>query len=71
MTTADQVRDRAIDLARRGVEREEAVRDLLACCGDKRVAAVRARQELADLGGSEEVAAVSLLDEVLARFPAV
>jgi hypothetical protein len=68
MTTADEVRDRALRLVGEGIPREEAVRELLDCCGDKRVSAVRARQELAEQGSDE---AVGLLDEVLARFPAV
>jgi hypothetical protein len=69
MTTADEVRDRAVDLVREGTEREQAVRDLMDCCGERRVSVVRARQELVDQGGADD--AVSLLDEVLARFPAV
>jgi hypothetical protein len=69
MTTADQVRDRALDLARAGAAREDAIRDLFECCGERRVSVVRARQELVDRGGADE--AVSLLDDVLARFPAV
>jgi hypothetical protein len=68
MTTSDEVRDRALRLVSEGVPREEAIRDLRECCGDKRVSAVRARQELAEQGSDE---AVGLLDEVLARFPAV
>jgi hypothetical protein len=69
MTTADEVRDRAVDLVREGTEREQAVRDLMDCCGERRVSVVRAWQELVDQGGADD--AVSLLDEVLARFPAV
>jgi hypothetical protein len=69
MTTADQVKDRALDLARMGTPEEEAIRDLLDCCGERRVSVVRARRELMDQGGADE--AVRLLDEVLARFPAV
>jgi hypothetical protein len=69
MTTADQVRDRALRLVDQGVPREEAVQDLLDCCGDKRVSAVRARDELVEQGAPEE--AVELLKEVLTRFPAV
>lgn len=69
MTTADKVKDRALDLAQAGTAREEAIRDLLDCCGERRVSVVRARQELVDRGGADD--AVSLLDDVLARFPAV
>jgi hypothetical protein len=69
VTTADEVRDRAMRLSGEGAPREDAVRDLLECCGEKRVSVVRARQELADRGEADE--AVSLLDEVLARLPEV
>jgi hypothetical protein len=69
MTTADQVKDRALDLARMETPEEEAIRDLLDCCGERRVSVVRARRELVDQGGADR--AVRLLDEVLARFPAV
>jgi hypothetical protein len=69
VTTADKVKDRALDLARAGTAREEAIRELRDCCGERRVSVVRARQELVDRGGADE--AVSLLDDVLARFPAV
>lgn len=69
MTTADAVRDRALDLARGGTPREDAIRDLLEYSGERRVSVVRARQELIDRGGSDD--AVSLLDEVLVRLPAV
>jgi hypothetical protein len=69
MTTADQVKDRALDLARRGTPEEEAVRDLRDSCGERRVSVVRARRELMDQGGADQ--AVRLLDQVLARFPAV
>jgi hypothetical protein len=69
MTTADQVKDRALDLAQMGTPEEEAIRDLLDCCGERRVSVVRARRELMDQGDADR--AVRLLDEVLARFPAV
>jgi hypothetical protein len=69
VTTADKVKDRALDLAQAGTAREEAIRELLDCCGERRVSVVRARQELVDRGGADD--AVSLLDDVLARFPAV
>jgi thioredoxin-like negative regulator of GroEL len=69
MTTADQVKDRALDLAQMGTPEEEAIRDLLDCCGERRVSVVRARRELMDQGDADQ--AVRLLDEVLARFPAV
>jgi hypothetical protein len=44
MTTGDIVRERALELARSETDREQAVSDLLTCCGGRRVAAVRAQQ---------------------------
>jgi hypothetical protein len=75
MTTADAVRDRALSLARSGIEREDALRDLQDCCGDRRVSVVRARQQLATAMDSEteqpdQVRAIELLDELLGRLPA-
>ena len=74
MTTADAVREHALALARTSVDRDEAVRELEALCGGRRVAVVRARQQvLSSPEGSEEPAtgrAVELLDELLGRLPA-
>ena len=74
MTTADAVREHALALARTSVYRDEAVRELEALCGGRRVAVVRARQQvLSSPEGSEEPAtgrAVELLDELLGRLPA-
>jgi hypothetical protein len=50
MTTGDIVRERALDLARSETNREQAVSELLTSSGGRRVAAVRARQQL--VGGS-------------------
>ena len=76
MTTADSVREHALALARTSVDRDEAVRELEALCEGRRVAVVRARQQMLMLSspdGSEEPAtgrAVELLDELLGRLPA-
>jgi hypothetical protein len=75
MTTADEVRERALALARSETEREDAVRALQECCGGRRVAAVRARQQVAASLDSETdppdaMRAIELLDELLGRLPA-
>jgi hypothetical protein len=78
MTTADSIRERALSLARSGVERDEAIRELETSSGGSRVAVVRARQQLmppseepADEAGDPSAArAVELLDELLGRMPA-
>ena len=73
MTTADSVRKHALTLARTSVDRDEAVRELEALCEGRRVAVVRARQQmLSSADGSEPATgrAVELLDELLGRLPA-
>ena len=75
MTTADAVRERALTLARSHTERDDALRDLQECCGDRRVSAVRARQQLVAWLDSETdqrdaMRAIELLDELLERLPA-
>lgn len=69
MATSDEVRQIALDLAKRGVETDPAVRELLVCCGDYRVSVVRARQTLADseVRGEAVARAISLLDMTLVR----
>jgi hypothetical protein len=74
VTTGDIVRERALELARFDTEQEQAVSELLASCGGRRVAAVRARQLLAseldpEVDERESVRAVELLDIVLERLP--
>jgi hypothetical protein len=73
MTTSEIVRDRALELARSGMPLDEAVTELTEACGGRRVAAVRARQELAAMldrnEASEAQASIELLDEVLVRLP--
>jgi hypothetical protein len=75
MTTADTVRDLALALARTEPDRERAVLELETSSGGRRVAAVRARQQLGasleDEPTDEDLArAIELLDELLERLPA-
>ena len=75
MTTADMVRDLAVALARTEPDPDRAVNELDACCGGRRVAAVRARQQLQSSiettpTDADLVRAVGFLDELLARLPA-
>jgi hypothetical protein len=70
MTTADTVREKALGLAEADISTEEAIRELLESCKEKRVPVVLARQQLLkDLeeGPSDPVAsrAAELLDRVL------
>jgi hypothetical protein len=74
MPTADAVREKAMSLAEAGTPTEEAVRELLECCGGRRVPVVLAHQQFsADLEGrpSDPVMsrAAELLDLVLGRLP--
>ena len=73
MTTADTVRERAMELARLGTDRAEAVAELLSACEGRRVAAVRARQQLDaglddGLDQREATRAIELIDDVLERL---
>jgi hypothetical protein len=74
MTTADEVRDLALALARTEMDREQAVRELETFCDGRRVSAVRARQQLvsmlADPPEPDTMQAVVLLEELLGRLPA-
>ena len=74
MTTADIVRNKALALAEAGSPDDEAVRELLAWCKEKRVPVVLARQQFLKQQqepSEDPVAdrAVELLDLVLARLP--
>lgn len=74
MTTTDAVRERALALAEAGTPTDEAVREVLDSCKDKRVPVVLARQQfLKDLEDrpSDPVVtrAAELLDHVLQRLP--
>jgi hypothetical protein len=74
MTTGDVVRERALSLAQQETPTEEAIRDLLTCCSERRVPVVLARQELSSqLEGEPTDPVVSraaeLLDRVLERLP--
>jgi hypothetical protein len=64
--------ERALALAEARTGDDEAIQDLLSCCGGKRVSVVLARRHLVDEPeGHEEGAdrAVHLLDELLRRLP--
>jgi hypothetical protein len=72
MTTADEVVGRAVALAEENSDMERAVRELLECCGGRRVSVVIARQRLkGDVKESPDdqvkTRAVQLLDLVLER----
>lgn len=74
MTTGEIVRERAMELARSQTDREQAVAELLTASGGRRVAAVRARQELLAWLDSESdqgdaMRAIGFLDDVLERLP--
>jgi hypothetical protein len=72
MTTADSIRERALSLARSGVERDDAIRDLETASGGRRVAVVRARQQVMSASEPDDqdaVRAVELLDALLGRMP--
>jgi hypothetical protein len=75
MTTADAVRERALVLARLRTDGDLAIADLLDVCGGRRVAAVRARQQLDAWLNSERdqlvaMRAIELMDEVIQQLPA-
>jgi hypothetical protein len=74
VTTGDIVREQALELARSETDREQALSALLASCGGRRVAAVRARQELlagfdSEPDQREAMQAIELLDELLGKLP--
>ena len=74
MTTGDIVRERALELARSETDSDQAVSELLMTCGGRRVAAVRARQELvawldSEPGQQDAVRAIEFLDDVLEKLP--
>ena len=75
MTTSEDLREQAITLARAEVDRDEAVRELEMSSEGRRVAVVRARQQLLatleeEPGQDDAVIAIGFLDEVLVRLPA-
>jgi hypothetical protein len=74
MTTGEIVRERAMELALSQTGRQQAVAELLTACGGRRVAAVRARQELlasldSEPDQEEALSAIGFLDDVLERLP--
>jgi hypothetical protein len=74
MPTADILREKALGLAEAGTATEEAIDELLECCGRRRVPVVLAAEQLqADLAvrGSDPILgrAVELMDATLERLP--
>jgi hypothetical protein len=71
VATSEDVRQTALDLAERGEDTDQAVRELLACCGDHRVSVVVARRTLSEANGDDprgvSARAMELLDVVLER----
>ena len=74
MTTADAVREKVLSLVKAETPKEEAIREVLVCCGEKRVPVVLARQHFLkyleeDAADPVVKQAVELLDQVLKRLP--
>ncbi len=74
MPTADVVRVTALELAKAGIPTEQATRDLLKVCEERRVAVVLARQQLLkdqepDPEDAVATRAAELLDRVLEQLP--
>jgi len=74
MSNAEVIREQALALATSGTALDQAVRELERSAAGRRVAVVRARQQIETLGDDTEqpgtVRAIELLDEVLVRLPA-
>ena len=75
MSNAEVIREQALALATSGADRDQAVRELERSAAGRRVAVVRARQQIeTSLGDRIEQAgtarAIELLDEVLVHLPA-
>ena len=75
MSNAEMIREQALALATSGAGRDDAIRELERSAAGRRVAVVRARQQmetsLGDQTGQPGIArAIELLDEVLVHLPA-
>lgn len=75
MSNADVIREHALALAASGADREQAIRELERSAAGRRVAVVRARQQMATSLADEDedtgrARAIELLDEVLVHLPA-
>jgi hypothetical protein len=72
VTTADIVMNRALALAGEPTEEDIAVKDLLECCGDRRVSVVLAHRYLTDRLAKEPdpqtARAAELVERVLRRL---
>jgi hypothetical protein len=76
MSTADTLAERAIELAGTDTETDDAVRDLLECCADSRVAVVMAKRHIEERveesGDAEDptlARAIGILGETLEKGP--
>ena len=69
MSTSDDLIERSLSLAAKKVPTQEALVDLAACCGRKRVSVLVARRRIqdsvGDAVGDVKTRALQLLDEVL------
>jgi hypothetical protein len=75
MSNAEVIREQALALAASGAERDDAIHELERSAAGRRVAVVRARQQMeTSIGdGTEQpgtARAIELLDELLVRLPA-
>jgi hypothetical protein len=75
MSNAEMIREQALALATSGADRDQAIRELERSAAGRRVAVVRARQQMeTSLGNQTEepgiASAIELLDEVLVHLPA-
>lgn len=75
MSNAEVIREQALALATSGADRDQAVRELERSASGRRVAVVRAPQQMTtSLGDDAEqpgiARAIELLDEVLVHLPA-
>jgi hypothetical protein len=74
MSTADILLDKSLELARADAPQDQAVEELLECCGNHRVSAVIARDRAhanAEADGADPTAgrAAGYLDAMIERMP--
>lgn len=75
MSNADAIREHALALAASGADPEQAIRELERSAAGRRVAVVRARQQMTTALADEDedpgtARAIELLDAVLVHLPA-
>ena len=76
MPTADILMEKALELARADAPEDQAVEELLECCGNRRVSAVVARDRAhanAEADGADPTAsrAAGYLDAMIERLPEI